>query len=59
VWIEPNYRRKGLGSNLVYGPLEFFKLKIIVAIILEYAKCNVEAEAIWERFGIKKSEPCG
>ena len=53
VWIEPNYRRKGLGTKLVYELLEFFKINHIVAIILEYAKGNMEAEAIWEQFGFE------
>ena len=53
IWIEPNYRRKGLGTKLVSELLEFFKLKHVVAIILEYAKGNIEAEAIWERFGFE------
>ena len=53
VWVEPNYRRKGLGTNLVSELLKFFKLNNVVAIILEYAKGNVEAEAIWERFGFE------
>ena len=53
VWIEPNYRRKGLGTKLVLELLDFFKLNDVVAIILEYTKGNVEAEAIWERFGFE------
>ena len=53
VWIEPNYRRKGLGTKLVLELLKFFKLNDVVAIILEYTKGNVEAEAIWERFGFE------
>lgn len=53
VWIEPNYRRKRLGTKLVSELLEFFKLNHVVAIILEYAKGNIEAEAIWERFGFE------
>ena len=53
VWIETNYRRKGLGTKLVLELLDFFKLNDVVAIILEYTKGNVEAEAIWERFGFE------
>ena len=53
VWIEPNYRRKGLATRLVSELLEFFKVNHIGVIILEYAKGNIEAEAIWERFGFE------
>ena len=51
IWIEPALRRKGVGTRLVTELLKFFRLRGIEALVLDYAEGNVEAEAMWRRFG--------
>ncbi len=53
VWIEPRWRRQGLGSLIVAELLRFFHRRGIDRLTLSYAAGNRDAEAFWSKLGFQ------
>lgn len=53
IWIEPNYREKGLCKKLFSELVKFFKTKGIEMMVLNFVNGNLEAEAVWKHLGFQ------
>ena len=53
VWVEKEYRRKGVARMLIRNLLHFFSKQNVPTIVLDYVDGNKEAELTWESFGFK------
>ncbi len=53
-FVVPSLRRRGIGSQLVYGALKWFQSKQINRIELSLIAKNKEGEAFWKKFGFEK-----
>lgn len=53
VWVEEDYRRKGLCSLMVNKLKEFYKEIGIKTFILNYVLNNLEAENTWKALGFE------
>jgi ribosomal protein S18 acetylase RimI-like enzyme len=53
VWVEPEYRRRGVCGAMMAQLLEFFARAKIEVLVLEYAVGNREAEQVWSRLGFQ------
>ena len=51
IWVEPNYRQKGLCKKILSELMTFFESKGIDMMVLNYVNGNLEAEAVWRRLG--------
>ena len=51
IWVEPNYRKKGLCKKILAEFVAFFKSNGIDTMVLNYVIGNLEAEAVWNRLG--------
>jgi ribosomal protein S18 acetylase RimI-like enzyme len=51
IWVEPNYRRKGLCKKILGELIAFFESNGIDVMVLNYVNGNLEAEAVWRRLG--------
>jgi len=51
IWVEPNYRQKGLCKKIVSELVAFFESNGIDTLVLNYVNGNLEAEAVWRRLG--------
>ncbi len=50
-YVDPSFRRRGIGSRLVYSALEWFQSKQINRIELSLIAKNKEGETFWKKFG--------
>ena len=55
VWIEPEHRRRGLGSRLVAELIRYFESQGVQALTLDLNQGNREAEAFWQGLGFEPS----
>jgi len=53
VWVEENYRRKGICSLIVNMLMGFYKEKGIITFTLNYVIKNLEAESTWKALGFE------
>ena len=53
VWVEEDYRRKGVCSLIVNKLMEFFKERGINTFTLNYVMNNLEAESTWKALGFE------
>ena len=53
IWVEPNYRKKGLCKKIFSELVKFFKAKGIEMMVLNFVNGNLEAEAVWNRLGFQ------
>ena len=53
AWVEPAYRRHGLGRRLVHELARFFLAAGVEQVILDFGQGNREAEAFWLGLGLK------
>jgi GNAT superfamily N-acetyltransferase len=53
VWVEKEYRRKGITRQLINHLLNFFSRHNVSTIALDFLSGNEEAESTWESFGFK------
>ncbi len=53
VWVEPEYRHRGICRILMARLLEFFERARIEVLVLDYVIGNTEAERTWGRFGFQ------
>ena len=53
VWVEENYRRKGICSLIVNMLMGFYKEKGIITFTLNYVIKNLEAEGTWKALGFE------
>lgn len=55
IWVDEDYRRKGICKRIVKTLLEFFSDKGVEVICLNYVKGNSFAEIVWPNLGFKDS----
>ena len=53
VWIMPQHRRRGYGTQIVAQLLLFFRQRQIEALNLTYSVGNTEATAFWSKLGFQ------
>lgn len=53
VWVEPEYRHRGVCRRLMARLLEFFEGARVEVLMLDYVIGNVEAEKVWKQFGFQ------
>jgi ribosomal protein S18 acetylase RimI-like enzyme len=53
IWVESNYRQRGLCKKIVSELSAFFESNGIDTIVLNYVNGNLEAEAVWRRLGFQ------
>ncbi|MHB8074718.1 GNAT family N-acetyltransferase [Desulfosporosinus fructosivorans] len=53
VWVEEDYRRKGICSLVVNKLMEFYKERGIKTFTLNYVINNLEAESTWKVLGFE------
>jgi GNAT superfamily N-acetyltransferase len=53
VWVEKEYRRKGITKQLIKHLLKFFSRHYVSTIALDFLSGNEEAESTWKSFGFK------
>jgi ribosomal protein S18 acetylase RimI-like enzyme len=53
IWVEPNYRKKGLCKMILSELKVFFESKGIDVAVLDFVNGNFEAETVWKRFGFQ------
>ena len=53
IWVEPNYRKKGLCKMILSELKVFFESRGIGVAVLNFVNGNLEAEAVWKRFGFQ------
>ena len=53
VWVEPEYRRQGLGRQLMTHLLVFFESEAVKTLVLDYSVGNVEADRTWKALGFE------
>lgn len=53
VWVEEDYRRKGVCSLIVNKLMEFYKERGINTFTLNYVMNNLEAESTWKALGFE------
>jgi len=53
IWVDGDYRRKGICKRIVKTLLDFFKDKGADVICLNYVKGNSFAEIVWPKLGFK------
>ena len=53
VWVEPQWRRRGLGSKIVADLFRFLDRRGVDRLTLSFAIGNVEAESFWTRMGFQ------
>ena len=53
IWVEPNYRKKGLCKMILSELKVFFESKGIGVAVLNFVNGNLDAEAVWKRFGFQ------
>lgn len=51
IWLEPDYRRKGILKKLLSILIDFFYKNEIESLILDYTDGNNEAESVWPLLG--------
>ena len=51
VWVDQEYRRKGICRRMVNQLLQHFEERSVQSIVLEYIVGNRESETIWHQFG--------
>jgi len=51
IWVEPSYRRRGLGGRIVRRLLDFFHLRRVEFLAVNYVHGNGSAEALWRKLG--------
>jgi len=51
IWVEPNYRQKGVCKKIVAELVAFFESNGINTMVLNYVTGNLEAEAVWRHLG--------
>lgn len=49
IWVEQNYRQKGLCKKIVAELITFFESNGIDMMVLNYVNGNLEAETVWKR----------
>lgn len=53
VWVEPDYRGRGVFQALLRELLAFAEQRGVDELMLEYSASNAEATAVWARLGFK------
>jgi ribosomal protein S18 acetylase RimI-like enzyme len=53
IFVNENYRRRGIGTQLIYELCHFFESAKIHNISVRYVLGNTEAEAFWQHLGFK------
>ena len=53
IWVEPDYRNKGICMMILYELKMFFESKGIGIAVLNFVNGNLEAETVWKRFGFQ------
>jgi len=53
IWVEPDYRKKGICKKIFSELMIFFKAKGIEMMVLNFVNGNLEAEAVWKHFGFQ------
>lgn len=53
IWIEENYRGRGLSKMIVKSLVNFFKIKGCSSISLDYVTGNDKSEDLWKHFGFR------
>jgi len=53
VWVEENYRRKGICSLIINMLMEFYKESGIKTFTVNYVINNLEAESTWKALGFE------
>lgn len=53
VWVEPQWRQRGLGSKIVADLFRFLDGRGIDRLTLSFAIGNVEAESFWTKLGFQ------
>ncbi len=51
VWVDPDFRRRGLCRRMLAGLLDFFHHAHIEHLVLDYVIGSTESESTWRRFG--------
>lgn len=53
IWVDEDYRRKGICNSIVKAIIEFFKEHNVTEVCLDYVKGNIDSEVIWTNLGFK------
>ena len=57
LYVDTNYRRKGIGEKLIKTAMEFAKNDNANFVELSTAVDNYSAQSVYEKIGFKKQEP--
>ncbi|WP_423148029.1 GNAT family N-acetyltransferase [Rubrolithibacter danxiaensis] len=57
LFVEPEFRKRGVGAMLIKASVEFAKSKGAKFVQLETATDNFSAQRLYEATGFKKQEP--
>jgi len=53
IFVLENYRRHGIGTQLIHKLCKYFEVENVSHISLRYVLGNKEAEAFWQHLGFK------
>jgi len=57
LYVEPNYRKQGIGEGLIKTAMDFAKGDGATYVQLETAVDNYTAQSLYETIGFQKQEP--
>ena len=57
LYVEPNYRKRGIGETLIKTAMDFAKGDGATYVQLETAVDNYTAQSLYEGIGFQKQEP--
>ena len=52
-YVNPSFRKQGIGSKLVYNTMEWFRSKQVSRIEISVVTQNKEGEAFWQKLGFE------